>query len=654
MSNSLLAAPKATNVTIIGELIPGGSVRGSYFFDGAGAAEGDSSYRWYIDEVPYAPTSRLDFPIGSNLAGRTLRFSVIPKSDSGEAGIEEVSNIYRVATGYQNISDEENNNSFIKQRGNFSIYSNEPSDRIFISSSGAFSVMDGGSQSIMVKGSASYAGAPAPEILQYLRNNPATRIYSTEKDFAALVPVLGSTTRLLLWGANIGSIPPGLELNNVKFVYGNSSAFAFIYDNPPPGKNTIGAFGDPANGGVVPDDIQRALLFDKPKAIYATSLSFTVLTEAGRLYAWGNRDDGGFISATVRTQLDRIQVERVISTAGAFCAIGPERFSDPKIKSVVTWGNTLTGGVLNPSDIEEILDQDGVVQVVASRNAFCAITKRRSKALAWGGADGGLMTEAAKALAARGGIVMCKGAAWAFCMINSFGDAEAWGRSDMGGATPPLGVAAEGPRDAEQLLNESGEKPRIAAMFKALNVDGWYQKSLTAVSQACVCDSAGNDGNSLYRLTTASGVITLSSNDTSFFLCGQNMDGTTNSLIAWGNAGYGGSIPQATRQVLMASQIEKIHCSNGAYGIISAQGSVTGVVTVFGGNNNQNEAGQIPDNLQAYVESGVQELYSIKQMPPRAPTTVRLSSALVARRVDGSYVVWGAKNLVANELILPK
>ncbi|WP_421551328.1 hypothetical protein [Pseudomonas yamanorum] len=654
MSNSLLTAPKATNVTIIGELVPGGSVRGSYFFDGAGVAEGDSSYRWYIDELPYAPTSKLDFPIGSNLAGRTLRFSVTPMSDSGEVGIEEVSNIYRIATGYQNISDEENNNSFIKQRGNFSIYSNEPSDRIFISSSGAFSVMDGGSQSIMVKGNASYAGAPAPEILQYLRNNPATRIYSTEKDFAALVPVLGSTTRLLLWGANIGNIPPGLELNNVKFVYSNSSAFAFIYDNPPPGKNTIGAFGNLANGGVVPDDIQRALLFDKPKAIFATSLAFTVLTEAGRLYAWGNRDDGGFISATVRTQLDRIQVERVISSAGAFCAIGPERFADPKVKSIVTWGNTLTGGVLNPSDIEEILDQDGVVQVVASRNAFCAITKRRSKALAWGGADGGLMTEAAKALAARGGIVMCKGAAWAFCMINSFGDAEAWGRSDMGGATPPLGVAVEGARDAEQLLNESGEKPRIAAMFKALNVDGWYQKSLTAVPQACVCDSAGNEGNTLYRLTTDSGVITLSSNDTSFFLCGQNVDGTTNSLIAWGNAGYGGSIPQATRQVLMASKIEKIHCSNGAYGIISAQGSVTGVVNVFGGTNNQNEAGQIPDNLQAYVESGVQELYSIKQMPPRAPTTVRLSSALVARRADGSYVVWGAKNLVTNELILPK
>ncbi len=651
MKSSTIALPKATNVTIIGELVPGGSVRGSYFYDGAGTGpEEGSIYRWFIDEQQYAPTENLDFPIRSSAAGRTLRFSVAPKSDSGAIGSEVVSQLYHIGTGYQNISDEESENSFLKQRGSFAIYNHEPSDQIFISSGGAYSVMDGSSQSVTVKGSGAHAGTPGTEILQYLQNNPATRIYSTEKDFAALVPVLGSTKRLLLWGANIGAIPPELELNNVRYVYSNLGAFAFIYDNPPPGRNTIGAFGHAANGGVVPEDSQRTLLFDKPRAIYAAPLSFAVLTEAGRVYSWGNRDGGGFISGTVRTQLDRLNVEQIISSGGAFCAIGYERFSDPSIKSIVTWGSIQMGGVPNPSDIETILDDDGVVQVVASRNAFCAITRRRRKAVSWGGAEGGTMTDAAKALSARGGIVMCKGSAWAFCMMNRFGDIEAWGKSDMGGTTPSSSEA----RDAEQVLNESGEKARISAVFKTMNVEEWYRKRFLDKSITCVCDSVGDTSSSLYKLITESGTITLSSNDTSFFLCSQHADGRTESLIAWGNSGYGGSIPQGVRQVLMASKITSIKCTNGAYGIISDQGSVEGAVNVFGGTNAQNEAGEVPEPLKSYVAANVQELYSMKQMPTQAPSAARLPSAFAARSKNGSYAIWGARTLVPNEVIFPK
>lgn len=654
---STLKMPAATNLAVVGELVPGGSVRASFLYwpGETEAEEMGTTCRWFIDETPYAETAKLDFSITYDFAGKTLRFSVIPRSSQGEVGKEAISQIYRIGLGYQNISDEESECSFLKQRGNFAIYSNEPSDRIFISNGGAYSVMDGSSQSVIVKGNGSYAGTPAPEIIQYLQNNPATRIYSTEKDFAALVPVLGSTTRLMLWGSNIGALPPELDLNNIRFVYSNLQAFAWIYDSPPPGWNTIGAFGAAASGGVVPDEIQRALLFDKPKAIYAAPYSFTVLTEAGRVYSWGNRDNGGFISATVRTQLDRIHVEKIISSGGAFCAVGPERFADPNLKTFVTWGSTQTGGIANPTDIEAILDDDGVDLVVASRNAFCALTKRRRKAVSWGGAEGGVMSAAARELSARGGIVMCKASAYAFCMANRFGNFEAWGRVEMGGSTPSLGKQTEEEvENAEDVLNASGEKPRIEAMFKRMNVDEWYQESLRNTGSRCVCDELGNRNNRLDQIVTVSGVITIHSNDTSFFLRSQHPDGRTDALITWGNSSFGGSIPEGTRQVLMASKITNVQCSNGSYGIISTQGEVQGAVNAFGGSSAQNEAGQVPEDLKPYLESGVQELYSIKQMPPFTPSIYRLSSGLVARRENGSYVVWGARNLVVNEVILPK
>lgn len=655
MTKTTVTAPIATNVTIIGELMPGGTIRGSYKYIGTGdeTEEGGSLCRWYIGESPGSLFETFDLAVKEYMVGKTIRFAITPKSKSGVSGIEVYSQTKLVVSGYQNISEEESQCSFIKQYGAFSLYRNEPNDRILTSTSGAFALMSGSTQSVVVRGRTDFGGAPPVEIAQYLKNNPATRMFSTAKDFAALVPVIGSSNQLLMWGNNIGAIPPQLDVSNIKYVYSNETAVAWIYDNPPPGKNTIGAFGNQANGGLVPDAIQMKLFFDKPKAIYATASAFAVLTEGGRVYAWGQQSTGGLIPAATQTVLDQINITSIVCTAGAFCAVGPERFGDPAIKTIAPWGASGSGGALNPGDLEEIMDQDGAKHVLANRDSFVIITKRRSKALSWGGPYGGVMNDAAKLLSARGNIVMCAATAYAFCMINSGGEIAAWGVSNMGGSTPTSSGNADDVMDAEEVLEASGAKAHVRDVFKAIDVEGWYQKRLKSIEADCLCHTSGERRSSLSYLSTASGDITISSNDSSFFLSSRGTGGQTIDLIVWGTAGYGGTMSSTTRQVLMASQITDVYSTNGAYAVISNQGGVKGAVTVFGGSNANQEAGEVPAKLQNHLRSDVEEVYSLKQMPPYTPSTYRPAAALSARLSNGHYVIWGGATLVTNEVLDP-
>ncbi len=649
MKNSL-NTPVATQVAIIGELTPGSVIRATYIYNAnGGSPEKDTECRWIINGVTYAGTTDLDLQLNYSVLYSSLRVSITPKSEAGEKGIEAFSPEYTMSSGFQNISNEESENSFIKQHGCFSIYNDESRDRILITNSAAFTVLNGRTQSLVAKGRSDHGGAPPADIVSYLQNNPAIKMFSTASDFAAQVPVVGSTTRILVWGRNTNAVDPGVDLNNIKYVYSNSGAFAFIYDNPPPGRNTIGAIGNAAQGGVIPEDIQRALLFDKPVAISATESAFAVRTQAGQVYCWGAKDNGGFVSPQTRIQLDRLHATKIICTARAFCVIGPEKFGNPDALSIVTIGNVSSGGTLNPSDLESILDEGGVKTVIANRDAFCAITKRRGKALSWGASStGGTMSDAARTLSARGGIAMCVGSAYAFCMVNIHGDAEAWGQSSMGGTTPTTETADDHIVDAGELLNASGLKLKLPGIFKEFKVDELHQLTSERKYNNCRC---GIELSSSSKLITTTGAITLRANDTSFFLYSQNADGTTNDMFTWGNNGYGGSMPSAVRQVLMASKIKSSYSTNGAFGVISTQGATEGAVSVFGGTNAQNEAGEIPAELRDSLTSDVLQLYSVKKLPPITPSSTRLTAAFAARRTDGRYVVWGAKTDFVNEII---
>ncbi|NID14539.1 hypothetical protein [Luteibacter yeojuensis] len=637
---------------IVGEAIVGGTLRGAYKYENEEEnPEGQSTYQWTVDGEVVATT--LECRVLAEYAGKTIVFTVTPVAMAGEIGAPVSSPGKLVDSGFQNISDEENTNSFMKQHGNFSFYVPEPADRIFVSTGGAFSLIDPPSSDVFVQGQNDF-GALVPESIKtYLQNNPATVLYATERDFGALVP-LGPTNQLLVWGRNIPANYDITRLRNLRAVYANGGAFAYIYRTMNAENKWIGAIGGTAFGSVVPDAIHLKLVEDPPRAIYATYDAFAVLTEKGRVYAWGNINSGGSIRPDAQSRLDGMVTRRIISNMSAFCAIDDDG-------TFVPWGNTTNGGVIPADRLEAILDQGGAKSVIASRHAFCAITKGRAKAVSWGNAtQGGNMSANALDFAARGNIVLCRAATWAFCMINAQGQAEAWGVAGSGGTIPrdAEGFVAsddQHPADFGALMQGSGVKPGIHSYFRGkMRDDGVDVNDESAIDAA-----AARFAQSMDRVTSslrlANAYVGVYANDTSFFFLAQDEFGLTERLLVWGQANGGGTMPDATRQTLMASQITATYCTNGAYAVLANQGTTEGVVTVWGATLAQLDAGEIPKvppEIAEKLRRGIIEVYSIKRQPPVNPTTVRVDPSFAARHRDGTYVLWGGN--VNNQVFVPE
>lgn len=616
---STKAEPIARDVIIIGDPVMGGYLRGSYRYQNADEnPEGSSRYQWYLNGMPIeAPEGvAIDLKIKNAYTDRTIIFGVTPVSATGEVGEEVSSAAKEVTSGFQGISTEENENSFLKQWGNFSFYGAEPQDRVFVSTGGAFGLIDPDTQDIYFEGQTGWGLPVPPDIVNFLKNNPAARMFTTEKDFAALVDN-GESNQLLVWGANIPA-NHSVKLTDFKSVYSNRVCFAFIYKNATGDANRIGAIGLRNSGDVIPEQIQGALRFDEPVAIHATENAFAVRTQGGKVYAWGNQTNGGSISAQAQVLLNGMFVDRIIAAAASFCAIGRDG-------SIATWGKAADGGAIPSSKYEAIIDDGGVSSVIASTTAFCAITRGRRKAVSWGlDGEGGLMSATASLIAARGGVMLCKASRWAFCMVTERGEAESWGAQRYGGASITDSTRSE-----------------IEAVIKEMNPRPGY-----------ACSHVGS------RAITIPGEVRIYANDLSFFLVSQYADGRTQAVIPWGMNTHGGAFGSGVRQALMASKITGVYSTNGAYGVVATQGGVYGAVIVWGANLAMEDAGEIPPippELAGYLSRDVVELYSIKrypfyQVPP--PTPPHNDPSFAARRRDGSYVLWGGN--VKNQYYKPQ
>jgi len=647
-NSEVRAAPVAEAVEIIGEPQVGGTLNGSYRYRNVPEnPEGQSHYQWVVEGRVVNETIAVN--VISAYAGKEITFTVTPVAQSGEIGAP-VSSVAKIAvTGFQNITDEENEACFMKQHGNFSFYVPEPPDRIFVSTGGAFSLIDAPTKSVHVRGQVDYGAVVPDAIKSYLANNPATVLYSTERDFGALVPVAASfRNQLLLWGGNIPANLDLAKLRNINSVYANGTAFAYIYNQMNADNHWIGAIGNAANGGVVPDSIHLKLVTDPPHAIYSTFEAFAVLTRSGKVYAWGNAASGGLINADAQAYLDRIKVKRIIANMSAFCAI------DDADYQIVPWGNAANGGTIPADRLDTILRENGVKNIIANRAAFCAITKGRSMAVSWGNAaQGGDMGPGAAGLAARGGIVLCRVATWAFCMVNALGQAEAWGVANSGGTIPATKANEHDPQviennqvqpaRVEDLLGRS-VKDSIETYFKS-KLGFNFAKGQEAAADEWAVNFASGVKSVSSRIVIGDGLVTAFGNDSSFFLMAQDEDLFTNQLWVWGQANGGGAMSADIRQALMASQIRAVYCTNGAYGLIVSQGNTHGVVLVWGATLAQEDAGEIPAVPPEVGEmlrgGGVIEMYSIKRAPPVNPTPVRVDPSFAARHISGAYVLWG-------------
>ncbi|MGV3344990.1 hypothetical protein ACGVWS_04315 [Enterobacteriaceae bacterium LUAb1] len=642
---SIRAIPVANDVIILGEPVIGGTLKGSYIYKNEiENPEGTSKYQWLVNDVLVSKEQELR--IISDYVGKKIVFVVTPVAVSGETGVAVYSDAEIVIAAFQNITQEESDNSFMKQTGDFSFYEPEPADRILISNAGAFSLIDSTTQNVYVRGQKEYGAVVPDNIQRYLINNPATVMFATETDFAALVP-LGRTNQLLFWGKNMPQNPDLTKLRNIKSVYSNGFAFVYIYNKLSADNKWLGAVGKNSHGAEIPESIHLKLVNDPPLAVYSTYSAFAVRTTAGKVYAWGFVNTGGVIDKSTQALLSKMKITRIISTIGAFCAIDSTGY-------FVCWGHAFFGGQVPASVMETILDQNGVKSVIASQAAFCAITKGRAKAVCWGASDrGGQMNNNATQLAVRGNIVMVKAAAWAFCMVNAFGQSESWGAANSGGSTPNQRQSGDQIADFGQLMDESGVKSKIEHYFQkqlasraGTNNPKELEKAAESLSDNLRYVSS--------RIMVDDGEVSIYSNESSFFLLAQDEEGFANQVLVWGQANGGGHMSADTYQSLMSSVITSVYCTNGAYGVICDQGRTKGVVVVWGATLAQLDAGEIPTSppeIKRYLSSGVTELYSIKRRPPDSPTTNRVDPSFAARHESGAYVLWGGN--VTNQVFIP-
>lgn len=645
MSINVKAAPTVSNVTIMGQPLVGGTITGSYLYQNADEnPESGSMYCWYNGgETGDVIATTLDLTLLAEHDGMELTFSVTPSALSGETGEETFSEPIIITTGgFQNISDEESENSYLKQRGQYAFHANTPKDGMITTSAGAMALKNRVTQNVSVMGGSTFGGVVPPEIASYLLNNPATTMSSTHSSFGALVPV-GSGNQLFVWGPHMPANKP--IIRDVKAVYANETSLAFIYRNPKPGEHTIGAIGSAATGGEVPLAIQTKLFFDPPTAIYSTTSSFVVLTKAGKVYAWGPVATGGVIPAEVQAELDLMKVERIVASSAAFCAITAEG-------DLIGWG---TNGVIPAAALEKIYDDNGAQTVIANEHAFCAITLGRKKAVTWGNASfGGTMSEAAASLAAKGNLALCAASPWAMCFVNANGQAAAWGYAGYGGGPIPtrsramsamrtmgvMGVEATESVDApsmnaQALFEEGDTQSRIESLFEASPIVEPSEAEAFGAFRAFSAPPASTRVSSRVE-TKDGGDIELVRNDGSFVLISRDADGRTKEVISWGLAATGGTLPDVTRQVLMASTIRKVYCSNGAFAALVDQGQTKGAVVAWG--RAAYDGGEIPPALQNALSSGVVEIYTVQSRPAPSATVY---GGFVARKENNQFVTWG-------------
>jgi len=528
---------------------------------------------------------------------------------------------------FQNITLEEHEHSFIKQFGNFTIHSPQPADRMFSATAKAYAFLNTRYE-LTIGGNTSNGGVPPDYFETYLKANGSEYVFTTEQDIAVLVPVL-SSNRLLVWGANV---PTTIlyPLSDIQSVYCCRAAMAFIYRTITSSGHTIGALGNADYGATIPDSVHLSLATDSPVAIYASGNAFAVLTTNGRVHAWGHADFGGTINDDAKALLSQIRVVKIFSTASAFCAVGENG-------ELVTWGNPADGGNISAAAIAAIYDDGGAATVVAAQTAFCALTRTRRKAVSWGHAShGGTMNEQAASLANRGDIILCKAAAWAFCIINQDGLAEAWGNPYFGGSmasTAESGISQ--PLDPSASSEDEPSNPRMEIKALFSNTLPIAPKPRQSVSS---------------RYLAADGEINIYANDASFCVISCHPDGRTRNIICWGYAAFS-ALANSTKQILLASTLQQVCCSNGAYAALTTQGSQRGCVVAWGAI--ANDGGALPVDLRSSLSHDVLEIYSMNALPVTPAASTTASSSSFAARLDNTYVFWGAAADAGSEEPLP-
>lgn len=160
-------------------------------------------------------------------------------------------------------------------------------------------------------------------------------------------------------------LPDQAELDGVEDVLGNNGAYVALRDSGT--SRSVFAWGNAANGGLLPDEVGRE--HNVASLAAATHDAFCIQLKNGELMVWPLSSQSGSLPQEL---VGVTNVVEVSATQEAFCA----RLDSGK---VVAWGNPQWGGTLP----RYVADKTDIIQVANAMMAFAALC-RDGTVVTWG------------------------------------------------------------------------------------------------------------------------------------------------------------------------------------------------------------------------------------------------------------------------------
>lgn len=262
--------------------------------------------------------------------------------------------------------------------------------------------------------------------------------YGSSFNFAALLGNGGMVTWEIatINTAHFPVIPYGKKVVSVT---SNDQSFAILFDD-----GTVG-FSDATNDWLIA--LPGSDHGTKAIRIFSNRTSFAVLLNTGKIFCWGDQDNGGNTPIIPEER----RVRSVIANDSAFAAILDDG-------SVQCWGNPNCGGL-----IASKLKGKEVDFIVPASYAFAAVFKDGTLAC-WG--DPALGGELPTTFPQNKGINSITANIGSFAALFKDGSIQCWGDKTAGGATPSLD-------NRKKILSIIGSGYAFTALFEGGSLLSW-------------------------------------------------------------------------------------------------------------------------------------------------------------------------------------
>jgi alpha-tubulin suppressor-like RCC1 family protein len=488
-------------------------------------------------------------------------------------------------------------------------------------------------------------------------------VYTTAYAYAALK----NNGTVVAWGFSTdgGSAPNSVtdsadaNFVAVEVIYANAGAFAALRTD-----GTVVAWGNSSNGNTAPSGLSNV------KSIYVTNTAFAALKTDGTVVAWGSATDGGTVPSAL-TSSSTANVKTIYSTNGAFAALKTDG-------TVVVWGNSTFG-----SDSSGVQSQlTNIRTIFSSYNVFVAL-KTDGTVVAWGNAN-----EGGTAPSGLSNVEMIYSTGGAFAALKTDGTVVAWGSDQYGGYAAQVqsqltnvarltqGITSHqgvlyhssipvGMIDRRYLLPIPPAETTLSIKTDSRNglvfnsnQPGTISCSFNGNNFSFIGNGAVVPGDNIVRfsadipqnfypnvvvkVTTSDDIqpgkltrdvlidygTSTFSNDGAFAIL--KADGT---VVAWGDSGYGGSIPSSEQNTL--TNVNALYSTQRAFAALRADGSVRtwGAGTSYG-------SGIFVSNNQNNQYNPVVNIYSTDR-------------AFAALKRDGTVIAWGDSDYGGNQNDVP-